>query len=58
MKRATLPRGLLDPAFKYKRAAETDIAATFARVRRQLKAEAEAAAVTNVKPLRPKKGTP
>jgi hypothetical protein len=53
MKLPTLPRGLMDPAFKYRRAAETDVAATFARIRRQQKAEAEAAnrQPANVKPL-------
>jgi hypothetical protein len=36
-----MPKSLLDPAFKYVPAAETDIRRTFARIRREQKAIAE-----------------
>jgi hypothetical protein len=41
------PRSILSPEFKYKNAAETDIAATFRRIRREQKAvkDAEQAAL-------------
>lgn len=35
-------KSVKDPSFKYRRAAETDIRKTFARVRRELAAQAEA----------------
>lgn len=41
---------LLEPGFKYTRAAETNIARTFARIRREQKNEA--AQAENVKPIR------
>lgn len=44
---------LLDPAFKYTPAAQTDISKTFARIRREMK-EAAKAQPANVKPLRQK----
>jgi len=34
-------RSILDPSFKYVPAAKTDVAATFARIRREQKAQAE-----------------
>lgn len=48
---------LMDPTFKYVPASRTNVAATFARVRREMKAAeaAKAKPATNVKPL-PKKG--
>ncbi len=48
-----LPKGhvsCLSQGFRYTPAAGTDVAKTFARIRRQLKAEAKAP--TNVHPLR------
>jgi hypothetical protein len=36
-----MPKSLLDPAFKYVPAAETDLRRTFARIRREQKAIAE-----------------
>jgi hypothetical protein len=48
-----LPKGhvsCLSQGFRYTPAAVTDVAKTFARIRRQLKAEAKAP--TNVHPLR------
>lgn len=45
--------GLLDPKFKYTKAADTDIAKTFARIRRQMK-EAAKAPPPNVKQLKKK----
>ena len=38
-----LRKRLLDRTFKYTRASETDVAATFRRIKRQQKQEAEAA---------------
>ena len=56
MTRPTNPRGLMDPNWRYVRAAETNLEKTFARIRRQQKqaqAEAEAAKqAANVKPIR------
>jgi hypothetical protein len=43
------------PTFRYVRAAETDLAATFARIRRQQK-EAAAAPPSNVRRMEAKKG--
>lgn len=47
---------LMDPDFKYVPASRTSVAATFARIRRQMK-EAEAAKkpASNVKPLKKEK---
>lgn len=50
MKRARL----LDPDFKYVKAADTDISATFRRIRKQLKEQA-AKPAPNVKTLKPLK---
>jgi hypothetical protein len=47
----TQRKGLMDPKFRYIPAAETNIAATFARIRRQMKKEAEQPPA-NVKPIR------
>ena len=45
------PLGLMDPAFRYRKAVDTDIRKTFARVRRELKqAAAEAMAADQVEP--------
>lgn len=50
-----LRKRLLDPAFRYVKASETDVSKTWARVRRQLK-EAEAVKqAANVKPIRDKR---
>lgn len=46
-----LRKRLLDPTHRYVKASDTDVARTFARIRKQQKAEAEARQ-TNVKPLR------
>lgn len=49
--RAGKPVGLMDPAFRYRKAVETDIRKTFARVRRELKqAAADAIAADQVEP--------
>lgn len=53
MKRARL----LDPSFKYVKAADTDVAKTFARVRREMKEQA-AKPAPNVKPLTSAKTKP
>ena len=42
----------LDPKWRYYPASDTNVARTFARVRRQMKEEAEAAASVNVRPLK------
>lgn len=49
--------GLLDPRFKYVPAAKTNVAKTFARIRREMaeKAQADADAMKNVKPIRKEK---
>jgi hypothetical protein len=48
------PPSLMDPSFRYVRAAETNIAKTFQRIRRQQK-EAEAAKqAANVRPMKRK----
>lgn len=49
---------LMDPGFRYVPASRTNVAATFARIRRQQK-ESEAAKkpASNVKALPPKKGS-
>lgn len=44
--------GLMDPKFRYTKSGETDIAKTFARIRRQLKAEADAKQAANVRPIK------
>lgn len=49
-----LRKRLLDRTFKYTKASETDVAKTFARIKRQQK-EAEAAQPANVKAIRPPK---
>lgn len=48
---------LMDPAFRYYSAADTDVSRTFARVRREMKAAeaAKAKPAGNVKALPPKK---
>lgn len=52
------PPSYKDKSFKYVRSESTNIAATFARVRKQLKQEAEAAAAApKVTNLPTKKGT-
>lgn len=43
----------MDPDFKYVHSSETDVAKTFARIRRQLKEQATKAPA-NVKPLKKK----
>lgn len=48
---------LMDPSFKYVPAASTNLHATFARVRREMKqAEAAKKPASNVKPLKKEKG--
>jgi hypothetical protein len=47
----TTRRRLLERTFKYVKASDTDVARTFARIRRQQK-ETEAAQPANVKPIR------
>lgn len=46
--------GILDPRFKYVPASKTDVAKTFARIRREMaeKEKQEAEANRNIKPLR------
>lgn len=39
-------KSILDPSFKYTNAAQTDIAKTFARVRREMRAQSGAAEPT------------
>lgn len=51
MSEARKPR-LLDPSFKYVPASKTNIAATFARIRRQLKEAEQAKQAANVRPLK------
>lgn len=40
--KAPLPRSILDPRFRYRNSASTDIRLSFARARRRLKREAAA----------------
>lgn len=50
-----LRKRLLDKTFRYVKAGDTDVAATFRRIRKQLKEQAEQEAAKpaeNVKPLR------
>jgi len=49
--------GLLDPRFKYVPAAQTDVAKTFDRIRREMaeKEKAEVEAMKNVKPIKQRK---
>ena len=48
-----LRKRLLEKTFKYVRASDTDVARTFARIRRQQKeAQAAAAQAANVKPIK------
>lgn len=49
--------GLLDPRFKYVPASKTDVAKTFARIRREMaeKDKAEAEAMKNVKQIKERK---
>lgn len=44
-------KSILDPTFRYVPASKTDLKKTFARVRREMAAQAEAAKVSNVKPI-------
>lgn len=51
----TTRTGLMDPNFRYVKAAETNIAKTFARIKRQLKeqeAARAAAPAPNVRPIK------
>lgn len=45
----TTRRRLLEPGFVYRKASETDLAATFKRIRRQQKAQQQSATVTPIK---------
>lgn len=59
-----MSRSILDPAFRYVPAVETDLRKTFARVRKEqrdadrARAELEAATAATVRPLTPKKARP
>jgi hypothetical protein len=51
-----LRKRLLERTFKYTKASETDVARTFARIKKQLKeAEAAAAKPVNVKTIHPER---
>lgn len=50
------PRSLLDPAFRYTPSAHTDLRRTFARIRREIRAQAQAEAKSSaVVPIRKEK---
>lgn len=44
--------GLMNKGFKYRGHADTDVSATFARIRKQQKAEADALNAANVRPIK------
>jgi hypothetical protein len=45
-------KSILDPSFRYTKSVETDLRKTFARVRREMRKQQQAAIVSNVQPLR------
>lgn len=45
-------KSILDPTFRYTKSVETDLRKTFARVRREMRKQQEAATASNVQPLR------
>lgn len=45
-------KSILDPSFRYTISVETDLRKTFARVRRELRKQQQAALATNVQPIR------
>ena len=53
-------KSILDPSFKYTSSANTDIARTFARIRREQRRTAESAALppANVASLAPRRALP
>ncbi len=45
-------KSILDPSFRYTKSVDTDLRKTFARVRRELRAQRQEGAISNVAPLR------